>query len=72
LNVGLFVRYSLGRLVRFSLARVIHEQQTQSERVVEAIGRVEAAIREATRDVPVVVTVAAPDADVDRPERSHR
>lgn len=72
IGVGLFVRYSLARLVRFSLARVIHEQQAQGERVVEAMGRVEAAIRDATRDVPVVVNVASPDAEIATTEPSHR
>lgn len=45
-GVGLFVRYSLTRLFRFWLARVIVEQQAQTDRVVAALDNIEAALRE--------------------------
>lgn len=45
-GVGLFVRYSLSRLFRFWLARVIVEQQAQTDRVVAALDNIETAIRE--------------------------
>lgn len=36
---ALFVRYSLGRYLRFWMIRLIHEQRTQTDRIVEAIER---------------------------------
>lgn len=45
-GLGLFLRYSLTRLFRFWLARMIVEQQTQTDRVVAALDGVETAIRE--------------------------
>lgn len=45
-GLGLFLRYSLTRLFRFWLARVIVEQQAQTDRVVAALDNVETAIRE--------------------------
>ena len=46
IGVGLFIRFSLARLLRFWLARLVVEQQAQTDRVVDALGRVEAALRE--------------------------
>lgn len=45
IGLGLFLRYSLTRLFRFWLARVMAEQQAQTQLVVQALDRVEAAIR---------------------------
>lgn len=42
LGVGLFLRFSLARLLRFWLARLVVEQQEQTDRVVEALARIEA------------------------------
>jgi hypothetical protein len=42
IGVGLFIRFSLARLLRFWLARMVVEQQTQTDRVVEALSRIEA------------------------------
>lgn len=42
IGVGLFIRFSLARLLRFWLARMVVEQQTQTDRIVEALGRIEA------------------------------
>ena len=42
IGVGLFIRFSLARLLRFWLARMVVEQQAQTDRVVEALGRIEA------------------------------
>ena len=41
IGVGLFIRFSLARLLRFWLARLVVEQQAQTDRVVEALGRIE-------------------------------
>ncbi len=41
IGIGLFIRFSLARLLRFWLARLIVEQQEQTDRVVEALGRIE-------------------------------
>ena len=46
MGVGLFLRFSLARVLRFWLARMVAEQQLQTDRVVEALDRVEAALRE--------------------------
>lgn len=45
-GLGLFLRYSLTRLFRFWLARVMVEQQAQTQLVVDALARVEAAVRD--------------------------
>ncbi len=47
IGLGLFLRYSLTRLLRFGVARMVHEQQAQADRMVEAIARLEQAIRDA-------------------------
>ncbi len=44
-GLGLFLRFSLARLLRFWLARLVVEQQAQTDRVVEALARVEGAVR---------------------------
>jgi hypothetical protein len=36
---AVFVRYSLAAFLRFWLARFIYEQQTQTDRIVEKLGR---------------------------------
>jgi hypothetical protein len=41
IGLGLFLRFSLARLLRFWLARLIVEQQEQTDRVVEALARIE-------------------------------
>ena len=43
---GLFLRFSVSRLLRFGLARLVHEHQAQTDRIVEALSALEAAIRE--------------------------
>lgn len=45
-GVGLFIRFSLARLLRVWMARVVAEQQVQTDRVVDAMGAVEQAIRD--------------------------
>ncbi|MFN8016688.1 MAG: hypothetical protein U0P45_01055 [Acidimicrobiales bacterium] len=42
IGLGLFIRFSLARLLRFWLARLVVEQQAQTDRLVEALGRIEA------------------------------
>ncbi len=56
-GVGMFIRFSLARILRFWLARLVVEQQAQTDRLIEALAGVEGAVREATSDVPVVVQV---------------
>lgn len=38
------IRFSLARLFRFWLARITYEHQVQTDRTVEALGRIEAAL----------------------------
>lgn len=47
-GLGLFIRFSLARILRFWLARLVVEQQAQTDRMVEAMARVEAAVRSAS------------------------
>ena len=56
-GLGLFIRFSLARLLRFWLARLLVEEQAQTDRLVDALARVEEAVRDATTDAPVVVEV---------------
>ena len=44
-GLGLFIRFSLARILRFWLARLVVEQQAQTDRVVDALARVEVALR---------------------------
>jgi hypothetical protein len=60
-GLGLFLRFSVTRLLRFWLARLVTEHQAQTDRMVEALDRIEAAVRDATTDAPVVVKVHEPD-----------
>lgn len=47
-GLGLFLRFSLGRILRFWLARLVVEQQAQTDRIVDALAKVEAAARQRT------------------------
>src|ERR1044072_7669998 len=44
-GAALFVRYSMTRYLRFWLVRLIYEDRTQTDRVVESLERVEALLR---------------------------
>lgn len=44
LGSALIIRFSLARLFRFWLARIIYEHQVQTDRTVDALGRIEAAL----------------------------
>ena len=48
IGAALFARYSVARLLRFWLARLVAEEQLQADRVVEAIERVAEALTEQT------------------------
>jgi hypothetical protein len=48
IGVGLYVRYSLASILRFWLARLNAEHQAQTDRTVEALGRIEAILDAAT------------------------
>ncbi len=41
-GAALFIRYSLGRYLRFWMIRLIHEQRAQTDRVVDALERTSA------------------------------
>ena len=45
-GLGLFLRYSLTRLFRFWLARMLVEHQVQTDRLVEALDSIETAVRQ--------------------------
>jgi hypothetical protein len=48
IGAALFVRYSMTRYFRYWLIRSIYEQRSQTDRTVEVLERVEAALKEAT------------------------
>jgi hypothetical protein len=39
IGAALFLRYSIAAFLRFWLARFVYEQQTQTDRIVERLGR---------------------------------
>jgi len=41
IGCALIIRFSLARLFRFWLARIVHEHQVQTDRTVDALGRIE-------------------------------
>jgi hypothetical protein len=43
-GTGLVMRYSLARLFRFWLARIVAESSVQTDRTVDALGRIEQAL----------------------------
>jgi hypothetical protein len=47
-GAALFARYSVARLLRFWLARLVADQQIQTDRVVDAIGTLAEAVKAAT------------------------
>jgi hypothetical protein len=54
-GTGLAVRYSMGRLLKLSLARLLHEQQVQTDRSVEVLERLEALLGGSPEpDVPMM------------------
>jgi hypothetical protein len=56
-GLGLFVRFSLARLLRFWMARLVVEQQAQTDRMIEALDRIELAVRAGAPTDPVSVNV---------------
>ncbi len=40
-GAALFVRYSLARFMRFWLVRIVHEQRSETDRMVEVLERIE-------------------------------
>ena len=48
-GIGLFLRFSIARILRFWLARLVVEQQAQTDRIVDALAKVEAAARNTDR-----------------------
>ncbi|MDQ6697515.1 MAG: hypothetical protein M3Z46_08675 [Actinomycetota bacterium] len=66
IGIALFLRYSVTHLIRFGVARVVHEQQAQADRIVEAMGSLEAAIRTANGVAPT-----APAQPAANPQHMH-
>jgi hypothetical protein len=64
-GAALITRFSLARLFRFWLARVVYEHQVQTDRTVDALGRIEDAL---TGRAPAARAPAAPPAASGRPE----
>jgi len=67
IGAGLYVRFSLASLLRFWLARLNAEHQTQTDRVVEALGRIEAALQAPPRGRPATPPPPARPQGVERP-----
>lgn len=63
LGTGLILRFSLARLFRYWLARLVYEHQVQTDRTVEALGRIEALLGGAAPSSPAP---AAPPAAAGR------
>jgi hypothetical protein len=59
---SLVIRFSLARLFRYWLARVVYEHQVQTDRTVEALGRIEAVLAGGTPSAS-----GTPSADGDTP-----
>lgn len=73
LGSALIIRFSLARLLRFWLARIVYEHQVQTDRTVESLGRIEAllaggAAPAARASAPVDVT----SSDGATPDDTHR
>lgn len=62
LGCALITRFSLARLFRFWLARTLHEHQVQTDRTVEALGRIEALLAGAA--APAAPAAPTPPVDV--------
>ncbi|CAN5876018.1 hypothetical protein BH23ACT2_BH23ACT2_13450 [soil metagenome] len=61
-GLGLFIRFSLARLLRFWMARLVVEQQAQTDRMVAALDRIEAAVRDgATAGADTSAAVKVPE-----------
>lgn len=48
-GAALITRFSLARLMRYWLARVVYEHQVQTDRTVEALGRIEQVLADRER-----------------------
>lgn len=71
LGSALVIRFSLARLFRYWLARIVHEHQVQTDRTVEALGRIEALLAAGTPSPPPAVDVTA-NSDSSEPTRRVR
>jgi hypothetical protein len=60
---ALVIRFSLARLFRFWLARIVYEHQVQTDRTVEALGRIESALTDGAARPPREHLVAPSAAD---------
>jgi uncharacterized membrane protein len=48
-GAAMFVRYSLSRYLRYWLIRTIYEERSQTDKVVDSLGRIEELLRESSR-----------------------
>jgi hypothetical protein len=68
LGCALITRFSLARLFRYWLARTLHEHQVQTDRTVEALGRIETLLAggavPAAPPAPAPAAAPAPSVDV--------
>jgi len=53
LGATLFARYSVARLLRFWLARLVADQQIQTDRVVDAVANLAAALKQQSESEPL-------------------
>ena len=52
LGSALVIRFSLARLFRYWLARIVYEHQVQTDRTVDALGRIEAILADGSGGSP--------------------
>ncbi len=70
LGCALITRFSLARLFRFWLARIVYEHQVQTDRTVDALGRIETLLAGGATPSPVDVTTGSdPSEDTHRVRR---
>lgn len=61
IGIGLVLRATVARTMRFWAARQVVEQQAQTDRLIVAVARLEEAVRAATTEAPVVVEIPRND-----------
>ena len=72
LGCALITRFSLARLFRFWLARTLHEHQVQTDRTVEALGRIEALLAGGAVPSVPAAPVDVTSSGSDPSEETHR
>ncbi|HMJ77166.1 MAG TPA: hypothetical protein VK507_14405 [Iamia sp.] len=76
IGCALIIRFSLARLFRFWLARIVHEHQVQTDRTVDALGRIETVLAggslPAAPSAPPVDVTSSDGSDSGEPHRVRR